>query len=108
MEHKPAFSYQQIVEYMGKMRRKSQIDHPGATVQFITRAASERQRQGPPHLKEGNVGVIQWDCEGHGSKILHNFVLAYNEVLEKTFWMPTGDNATLTYSEFKYLGFEPC
>jgi len=104
MENKPAFSYDQIVQYMGKLRKRSQIDHPGASVQFITQKESIRQRQGPPTLKQGQIGTIQWNCLGQNSQSLDHFTCAYEATLEKSFWIPL---ETLTYSQMKYAGFDP-
>lgn len=104
MDDTRAFSYDQILRYMGKIHRKMQIDRPGAVLNFITAKAGKRQRGLPDCLKEGQIGVIQAYIPGNGTRDLHRFKLAYDESLEKTWWIPEDRS---TYSEFEYVGLDP-
>lgn len=101
----PAFSYDQIVRYMGKLKARARIDNPGTEVVFCTAPANKPQRGNLPLVcHEGQSGVIQAHIPGRATQDLHKFKLAYDETLDKSWWQPTDSE---TYSQMQYCGFEP-
>lgn len=99
-DNAPAFSYQQVVQYAAKRRRTLKIDHPTATLDFITAVDGD-------YVNEGQVGVIQVFVPGKGTNEPDRFKCTARALTTKSFWRPDGPDAAKTYDSFKMLGFEP-